>query len=177
MKSFPLSTKVSLVSFVVLMYISISSFTSGIFTAQSEFDDVQDVTVAYPEGYRHWTHVKTYIVKPKSPSFPTIGGFNHVYANDKAMIGYKTGNFPNGSIIVSDVIVALDDSLNTREGTRSNLSVMIKDTINIQDPGGWRFETFEKDSKTTRMLTPTTRLKCNNCHKRNQDMVFSDYRQ
>jgi hypothetical protein len=94
------------------------------------------------------------------------------------MIGYKTGNFPNGSIIVSDVIYALDDSLNTREGARVNLSVMVKDTINIQDPGGWRFESFEKDSKTTRMLTPTTRLQCNNCHnKRNKDMVFSDYRQ
>jgi hypothetical protein len=54
---------------------------------------------------------------------------------------------------------------------------MMKDTIHIQDPGGWRFETFAKDSKTTRMLTPTTRLQCNNCHqKNNKDLVFSDYR-
>jgi len=172
MKSFSPGAKLCLVSFVVVVCISMSSFNS-----QSEFDDVQEVTVGYPEGYRHWTHVKTYVVKPKNPAFSAIGGFNHVYANDKAMIGYKTGNFPNGSIIVSDVIEALDDSLNTREGTRSNLSVMVKDTIHIQDPGGWRFETFEKDSKTTKLLTPTTRLKCNNCHKRNQDMVFSDYRQ
>ena len=175
MKSISLSAKVLLVSFLAVVYISVSSFTSGSFLSQSEFDDVQEVTVAYPEGYRDWTHVKTYVVKPKNPAFSAIGGFNHVYANDKAMIGYKTGNFPNGSIIVSDVIDALDDSLNTREGTRATLSVMVKDSINIQDPGGWRFETFEKDSKTTKLLTPTTRLKCNNCHKRNQDMVFSDY--
>jgi hypothetical protein len=153
-------------------YISISSFTS-----QSQSDAVEEVTVGYPEGYRHWTHVKTYVVKPKNPAFTAIGGFNHVYANDKAMIGYKTGNFPNGSIIVSDVVEALDDSLNTREGTRSVLSVMIKDTIHIQDPGGWRFENFEKDSKTTRLLTATTRLNCNNCHKRAGDMVFSAYRE
>lgn len=173
MKSLSLSAKVSLVPLVVVLCIAINSFTW-----QSEFDDVHEVTVPYPEGYREWTHVKTYVVKPKNPAFTSIGGFNHVYANDKAMIGYKTGKFPNGSIIVSDVIVALDDSLNTREGTRSNLSVMIKDTINIQDPGGWRFETFEKDSRTNRLLTPTTRLKCNACHqKRNQDLVFSDYRQ
>jgi len=173
MKSFSLTAKVCIVSFVVVVYISISSFSW-----QSEKDDVQEVTVGYPEGYRDWTHVKTYVVKPKSPAFSIIGGFNHVYANDKAMIGYKTGNFPNGSIIVSDVIDALDDSLNTREGARVHLDVMVRDTIHIQDPGGWRFETFEKDSKSTRMLTPTTRLQCNNCHhKHNKDMVFSDYRQ
>jgi hypothetical protein len=172
MRTFSPGAKLWLVSSVMVVYISISSFT-----LQSESGGVQEVTVGYPEGYRHWTHVKTYVVKPKNPAFSAIGGFNHVYANDKAMIGYKTGNFPNGSIIVSDVIEALDDSLNTREGTRSNLSVMVKDTIHIQDPGGWRFETFEKDSKTTKLLTSTTRLKCNNCHKRNQDMVFSDYRQ
>ncbi len=172
MKTFYPRANLCLVSFVVVVYLSISSFTS-----QSASDDVQEVAVGYPEGYRNWTHVKTYVVKPKNPAFSSIGGFNHVYANDKAMIGYKTGNFPNGSIIVSDVIEALDDSLNTREGARSILSVMIKDTIHIKDPGGWRFENFEKDSKTTRLLTPTTRLDCNNCHKRSGDMVFSEYRQ
>jgi hypothetical protein len=173
MKEFPLTTKVSILSFVVVVYLSISSFSS-----QSEKAHVQEVTVSYPEGYRDWTHVKTYVVKPKNPAFPIIGGFNHVYANDKAMIGYKTGNFPNGSVIVSDVIDAVDDSLNTREGARGHIDVMVKDTIHIQDPGGWRFETFEKDSRTTRMLTPATRLQCNNCHhKHNKDMIFSDYRQ
>jgi hypothetical protein len=172
MKTFSHGAKLWLVSLAMVVYISISSFTSG-----SEFDDVQEVTVGYPEGYRHWTHVKTYVVKPKNPAFAAIGGFNHVYANDKAMIGYKTGHFPNGSIIVSDVVEAIDDSLNTREGARAVLSVMVKDTIHIQDPGGWRFENFEKDSRTTRLLTPTTRLNCNNCHKRAGDMVFSDYRQ
>jgi hypothetical protein len=154
------------------MCLSISSFSS-----HSESGDVNEVTVEYPEGYRDWTHVKTYVVKPKSPAFSIIGGFNHVYANDKAMTGYQTGHFPNGSVIVSDVVHANDDSLNTREGARVHLDVMVKDTIHFQDPGGWRFETFEKDSKSMRFLTPTTRLDCNNCHlKHNKDMVFSNYR-
>ena len=172
MNSISMTSKLFIISFVGLMYFSISSFSS-----ESEADDVPEVLVEYPEGYRDWTHIKTYVVKPKSPAFPIIGGFNHVYANDKAMIGYNTGHFPNGSIIVSDVIIAIDDSLNTREGARVHLDVMVKDTIHFQDPGGWRFETFEKDSKVLRMITPTTRLQCNNCHqKHSNDMVFSDYR-
>ena len=41
---------------------------------------VTDESVPYPEGYRGWTHVKTYIVGPKSLAFKFIGGFDHVYA-------------------------------------------------------------------------------------------------
>lgn len=172
MKSISLNAKLVSISLVVVLYLSISSFSS-----QQERYDSEEVMVGYPEGYRDWTHIKTYVVKPKNPAFSIIGGFNHVYANDKAMIGYKTGNFPNGSIIVSDVIHAIDDSLLTLEGARVHIDVMVKDTIHFQDPGGWRFETFDKESKSIRMLTPISRLECNKCHRKNNtDMVFSDYR-
>src|SRR6187402_2538543 len=121
---------------IVIAYILFSSFHSVQLNSEEE--------VPFPEGYRNWTHVKTYIVRPKSPAFPFIGGFNHVYANSEAMRGYKTGYFPNGSIIVSDVIQANEDSLNTREGDRVHLDVMVRDSIKYQDFGGWRFETFDK---------------------------------
>ena len=77
-----------------------------------------DEIIPYPEGYRAWTHIKTYIVGTKSPAFKFNGGFNHVYANEKAMVGYNTGYFPNGSVIVSDVIQAKEDSFDIREGPR-----------------------------------------------------------
>jgi len=131
--------------------------------------------VPYPEGYRDWTHVKTYIVGPKSPAFKFIGGFNHVYANEKAMLGYKTGHFPNGSVIVSDVIQAKEDSVDIREGARHHLDVMVRDSIKYADVGGWRFEEFQGDSPT-RLLTPQTRVVCSNCHTKQKDMVFSVYR-
>jgi hypothetical protein len=36
--------------------------------------------------------------------FKSTGGFPHIYANDKAMQGYASGYFPQGSIFVFDVI-------------------------------------------------------------------------
>lgn len=165
-------TKIGMVLFVVVGYISIASFS-----VRQEDDREQEILVEYPEGYRAWTHVKTYVVRPKNPAYTIIGGFNHVYANDKAMVGYQTGHFPDGAIIVSDVIEAAEDSLNTREGKRVHIDVMIKDSLKFTEPGGWRFETFDKDSKTLRLLTPASRLQCNNCHHaRSNDMVFSEYR-
>jgi hypothetical protein len=150
------------------LFIVFSAFKSS----KSKFEN----EVLFPEGYRNWTHVKTYIVRPKNPSFPFIGGFNHVYANAEAMKGYKSGYFPNGSIIVSDVVVANEDSLTTREGERRHIDVMVRDSIKYDDLGGWRFETFNKSGKDTRVLTPATRNQCTSCHKINSDMVFSEYR-
>ena len=135
-----------------------------------------DESVPYPDDYRYWTHVKTYIVGPNSPAFKFIGGFNHVYANEKAMQGYRTGYFPNGSVIVSDVIEAKEDSADIREGKRHHIDVMVRDSIKYSDPGGWRFEEFSEDSKTIRLLTPETRSVCTNCHLKNNDLVFSEYR-
>jgi hypothetical protein len=156
---------------ILLMFLGIAfiSFTTD---SKNETDDV----VPYPEGYREWTHVKTYIVGPKSPAFKFIGGFNHVYANDKAMKGYKTGHFPNGSVIVSDVIQAKEDSVDIREGPRHHLDVMVRDSIKYADAGGWRFEEFQGDSPTVRLLNVQTRVVCSNCHARQRDMVFSEYR-
>ena len=133
-------------------------------------------SVPYPQGYRDWSHVKTYIVGPKSLAFKFIGGFNHVYANDKAMVGYKTGYFPSGSVIVSDVIQAREDSVDIREGPRHHLDVMIRDSIQYADAGGWRFEEFQGDSPTIRLLTPLTQANCSKCHSKQKDMVFSVYR-
>ncbi len=135
-----------------------------------------DDSVPYPEGYREWTHVKTYIVGPKNPVFKFIGGFNHVYANEKAMIGYRTGDFPNGSMIVSDVIEAKEDTMDIREGKRHHIDVMIRDSTKYPDAGGWRFEQFFEDSNTTRLLTPEIRVVCSNCHAKQKDHVFSEYR-
>lgn len=41
--------------------------------------------VAYPDGYRHWTHVKSATVNPASPAYAHFGGMHHIYANKPAM--------------------------------------------------------------------------------------------
>lgn len=160
--------------FQILVLLMISGI---VFVSFKEKPALQtDETIPYPEGYRDWTHVKTYIVGPKSLAFKFIGGFNHVYANEKAMVGYKTGHFPNGSVIVSDVIQAKEDSVDIREGRRHHIDVMVRDSIKYADAGGWRFEEFQGDSHTIRLLTAQSRTVCSNCHAKQKDLVFSEYR-
>src|SRR5437899_11105382 len=61
-----------------------------------------DAPVAYPEGYRKWTHVKSGAIGPASSQYSSIGGFQHIYANAQAMAGYRTRVFPEGSVVVFD---------------------------------------------------------------------------
>lgn len=156
---------------VILVLITACSIVFSSFLPE----ETPDEGIPYPEDYRTWTHVKTHIVRPHNPAFKIVGGFNHVYANREAMIGYRTGKFPNGSIIVSDVIKVSEDSLSTLEGERMHIDVMMRDSLKFDDIGGWRFETFDK-STTTRLLTTGTRAGCNNCHRKTADMVFSTFR-
>ena len=60
--------------------------------------------VAYPEGYRTWAHVKSTLIGPTHKNFATMGGFQHIYANEAALTGYRTRNFPEGSVIVSYIL-------------------------------------------------------------------------
>ena len=59
--------------------------------------------VPYPDGYRRWTHVRTVVIGPQSPFFQSGGGMHYIYANEKAMKGYRTGQFPDGAILVFDL--------------------------------------------------------------------------
>src|ERR1043166_9718900 len=67
-----------------------------------------DDAVPYPSGYRQWTRVTSALVDPKSPAFESSGGIHHIYANDKAMEGYRTGKFPDGSVMVADFLKTRD---------------------------------------------------------------------
>src|SRR5687767_12047319 len=49
--------------------------------------------VAYPDGYRDWTHVKSALMSPHHANYGVMGGFHHIYANEKAMAGYRSGEF------------------------------------------------------------------------------------
>jgi hypothetical protein len=160
---------------VILILLFVAGVALLSFNYIESGNEVAPREIPYPEGYREWTHVKTYVVGPKSPAFKFIGGFNHVYANEKAMQGYRTGYFPDGSVIVSDVIEAID-SINIREGKRHHIDVMMKDSVAFSDSQGWGFESFATDSKIERMVTPDMSRNCTNCHSKQKDLVFSDYR-
>jgi Cytochrome P460 len=64
--------------------------------------------VDYPAGYRGWTHVKSKVILPGNPLFDAQAGIHHIYANPAALEGYKTGLFPDGSIIAFDRLEAVN---------------------------------------------------------------------
>ena len=120
------------------------------------------------------------MIGPSNPNFQFAGGFHHIYANEKAMKGYETGRFSNGSIIVFDVIEANEQNGNTTEGKRRHTDVMVKDSVLYADTGGWGFEEFKMNDKGEQlpMIKELAIQKCFNCHstKKNQGFVFSKVR-
>ena len=46
-----------------------------------------DYAVDYPQGYRSWTHVMSYVIGPQSPAHARNGGLHNFYANEKALEG------------------------------------------------------------------------------------------
>jgi len=147
------------------------SATLAVATAQSAL-------VTYPEHFRSWAHVKTGLMGPQSPGFGTFGGFHHIYANDKAMEGYRTGHFPDGSVIVFDRLESHDAAGSTTEGARLSIDVMSKDERQHPANGGWQFERFLKDSHTEREPNAEFKAQCATCHttRKDHDYVFSEYR-
>jgi len=137
-----------------------------------------DDPVAYPLDYRKWVHVTTVLVGPQSPFFKTAGGIHHVYANGKAMKGYETGKFPDGAILVFDLLDTKETDGATIEGARQRIDVMLKDTRRFPTTGGWGFERFLGDSETDRPLTEEHRKLCFSCHekRKSHDFVFSTFR-
>jgi hypothetical protein len=134
--------------------------------------------IAYPADYRKWQHVKTVIVGPQSQFFKMGGGIHHVYANGKAMEGYATGKFPDGAILVFDLLDTKETDGLTVEGARQRIDVMVKDAQRFSASGGWGFERFLGDSETDRPLTEEHRGLCFSCHeqRKTHDFVFSEYR-
>jgi hypothetical protein len=143
------------------------------------YHESSDKPIPYPEGYRYWTHVKTAIIGPENHSAVRFQGIHHIYANDKAMKGYATGKFPDGSIIVFDLLeTSVETTSDILEGDRKFIDVMIKDSHRYDSTGGWGFEEFNGNSLTERNILHLSKSKCFNCHakKSSSDFVFSSFR-
>ena len=152
---------------------------SGLLLAAQTDEPASYPAVPYPIGYREWTHVKSNLIGPKHSAYQTIGGYQHVYANEKGMEGYRTGRFPEGSILVYDFLEGRETEEGaTVEGPRRFTSVMVKDSKRYAATGGWGYEEFRGDSETDRMIAADATAKCYACHQRRKDndYVFSKYR-
>ncbi|MBV6417815.1 MAG: hypothetical protein CMLOHMNK_02580 [Steroidobacteraceae bacterium] len=135
--------------------------------------------VPYPEGYRAWQHVKSMVIEPGHALYGAFGGIHHLYANDKAMKGYASGHFPDGAVIVFDLLEAMPADHAVTEGKRKVVGVMHRDAKKYAQTGGWGFEGFAGDSKTERAVGDKAASACFSCHapQKDREYVFSRYRE
>ena len=156
-------------------------FLTGVLAAAIGLQAEDKADVPYPSGFRGWQHVKSIVVGPDHPSFANRGGIHHYYANSKALEGYRTGKFPNGSVIVDEGVFTKDGEGQAKgivlEGERRSVEVMVKDDQMYKETGGWGFESFGRDDRTGK-LQASGQAQCHTCHSKakERDYVFSSVR-
>ena len=129
---------------------------------------VAAATTPLPKGYTGWKKSERKLVTDKNSLFY---GIHYIYADKKALQGYKAGNkFPEGSTIVVDYfnIKAGSDS----DGPK-NMVVMMRKDKRKKETGGWLFAGYGADGKPSGMDPVGT---CFGCHQKDagqRDFVIS----
>lgn len=135
--------------------------------------------VRFPERYRSWAMVKGRLVGPNSRDFATGGGFRYVYANRTGIDGYAKRSFADGTILVDERIEVTEDADGIfQEGRTLHVGVMTKDSRHCAETGGWCFDFFVGDDRSTG-IPHTARKACfTQCHSKqvDTDFVFSTFR-
>jgi hypothetical protein len=159
--------------------IAVGSVVVGIAVCGSAVLGADEAQVSYPEGYRGWRHISSMVIEAGHPLYASFGGLHHLYANDMAMQGYRSGKFPDGSIIVFDLSEAAAADHAITAGKRKVVGVMLKHAKKFASTGGWGFEGFAGDSKTERVVGANAATACFCCHasQKSSDFVFSRYRE
>lgn len=135
-------------------------------------------SVQFPENFRRWVHVGTGVVLPGvNPQLKSEEGMHHIFANQKAVDGYASGNFADGSMVVYELREAQQKNGIIFEGVRKRVDVMIKDSRLYKDTGGWRFERFWGDNQAENVIHDSG-AGCFQCHSKASahGFVFSQLR-
>ena len=133
--------------------------------------------VPFPAEYRKWAVAKSLVVGPENKNFATIGGFHHYYVNEKAMEGLRTGQFPDGSVVVDERLEVRQEAGTTFEGPKKYVAVMEKEATRYQGTGGWGFDVFVGEDRT-QGASASVRAGCFSCHsqRKDHDFLFSEFR-
>lgn len=137
----------------------------------------EEKKVPYPKGYRDWTHTKTMVIQQGHPLFEAFGGIHHIYANDKALKAMKQSKpFPDGAVIIFDLLEAVEKDNAITEGPRKVVGVMHKNSKKFTNTGGWGFAGFKGDTREN--VVTDMKANCFDCHATQKDRhyVFSGYR-
>ena len=131
-------------------------------------------SVQYPDNFRRWIHVGTGVILPGGPLPESEQGMHHIFANQKAIDGYSSGDFADGSIIVYELREAQQKNGVIFEGERRRVDVMIKDSSLYKRTGGWRFERFMGNDQSQDAIRDSG-TSCFECHSnvKKHGFVFS----
>jgi hypothetical protein len=134
-------------------------------------------TVQYPENFRRWVHVGTGVILSGGPLPESEQGMHHIFANQKAIDGYSSGDFADGSIIVYELREAQQKNGVIFEGERRRVDVMIKDSSLYKRTGGWRFQRFMGNDQSQDAIRDSG-TSCFECHSnaKTHGFVFSQIR-
>jgi hypothetical protein len=111
-----------------------------------------------PKGYTGWKKSERKLVTDKNSLF---FGVHYIYADKKALQGYKAGNkFPEGSMIVVDYFNIKDGSAS--DGPK-NMTVMMRRDKRSKETGGWLFAGYGADGKPSGLDPVST---CFSCHQK-----------
>jgi len=138
----------------------------------------EPASVPYPQDYRDWRHVKSMELKPGHALYATFGGIHHLYANPKAVKGYRTGQFRDGAVIVFDLLEAKTEGNAMVEGERKVLGVMVRDARRYASTGGWGFEAFAGGDPKRPVVGGDAAKACFQCHapQKTNNYLFSSLR-
>lgn len=131
--------------------------------------------VPQPVGYRNWHHVKSMVIQPGHALHEAFGGIHHVYANDGALAGLKTGVYADDAVFAFDLLEAKEGGNAVQEGERKVLGVMHRSAEAFAATGGWGFAGFTGDGKD---VVKDMSAQCYQCHASQKDKgyVFSQWR-
>jgi hypothetical protein len=112
------------------------------------------------------------------PLFEAFGGIHHVYVNPAGAKAARSGGaYPDGTVLVFDLLEAKADGGAMTEGARKFVGVMARNRAAYAATGGWGFEAFKGDTKDQRVVTDA-RAQCFACHQQREaaGYVFTTYR-
>jgi hypothetical protein len=119
------------------------------------------------------------LIEEAHPLFAAFGGLHHIYANEAALEGYRTGSFPDGAVIVFDLLaVERTEDHAVIEKERKVLGVMQRDVTAFAATGGWGYEGFAGGNPQNRLVGAQAAEACHACHaSAAPDFVFSELRE
>jgi hypothetical protein len=142
--------------------------------------------VPYPDDFRRWMHITSVVTPAKKSEGGTSsdkardsaphGLIHHLYSNELALEGYRTGHFPAGAVLIADWFALEESRSGLVQGARQSVDVMIRD-VRYASTGGWGFTKFDQDSHTIRKVDASAAAQsCFKCHEHagaDREFVFS----